>query len=740
MKIVRTKCPNRLILNDKYEDKAAQEIINKKFGKTFETSGYARQSNMSSFMIMSPTDKLLFLEKFAFENINLREIKAKCKANILSTNKTLISATSQLVMATQILEEMEKPHFVKCPLKCSSKNRDKAIKNENIRLKNSIILAKKRSKAKYLLEKQLTESKVLRAVLDTNNSNLAKLNQKIDNVNEEINSINFIGAKKLLSYKNELEKLHSHKKLLELNSTLIDYTKKLKDMKKAEKQAHDHKLNEINEKIWDQYTESETEDTISDLDQCIKEITRLKSIERDIKNIVIPESSVSIKNSIERIEEELEKSREIYNKIKIERSSYVCPCCKANLSVREGELVQIKTEQLQKDVNIRDVAKIIKELTVKVNTKNKNFTRALMLEHKLKEYESDKANIVKNYETIPDIEELTEDLDYMKNYKIENKSLFRKQQELVNIGPFSKTCVKFEEETNELREKIKMLSSKNMDVNFDIDEHELRKTIMSEQNKKVLLDGLKENLNIFSTERLELNEHIESVKNEYIEKYPNNDTINELENKISEVDGKIRDCKLKKEKQLVILEQIKVWKEYEKEVAKYNSWVAKVKDLKSIEEKATKKHASFLQLKEKILQAESIALQNIIDSINSHARVYLDDFFPEDPISVELHAFKENKKKTTKPSINVRIEYKSMECGLNMLSGGEMARVVLAYTLALAEMFGTPLLLLDECTASLDQEMSGIVFESIKDHFNGKVALIIAHQVVSGVFDKVIIL
>ena len=81
-----------------------------------------------------------------------------------------------------------------------------------------------------------------------------------------------------------------------------------------------------------------------------------------------------------------------------------------------------------------------------------------------------------------------------------------------------------------------------------------------------------------------------------------------------------------------------------------------------------------------------------------------------------------------------------MECNLNMLSGGELARVVLAYTLALAEMFNTPLILLDECTASLDQEMTRVVFDSIKDHFNGKLALIIAHQVVSGVFDKVLIL
>ena len=77
-----------------------------------------------------------------------------------------------------------------------------------------------------------------------------------------------------------------------------------------------------------------------------------------------------------------------------------------------------------------------------------------------------------------------------------------------------------------------------------------------------------------------------------------------------------------------------------------------------------------------------------------------------------------------------------METDLTCLSGGELSRVILAYTLALAEMFNTPLLLLDECTSSLDQELTSTVFEGIREHFKGKLTLIIAHQVITGNFDK----
>jgi ABC-type transport system involved in cytochrome bd biosynthesis fused ATPase/permease subunit len=53
-------------------------------------------------------------------------------------------------------------------------------------------------------------------------------------------------------------------------------------------------------------------------------------------------------------------------------------------------------------------------------------------------------------------------------------------------------------------------------------------------------------------------------------------------------------------------------------------------------------------------------------------------------------------------------------------------------------MFNTPMMLLDECTASLDQELTGVVMDGIREHFPGKLVLIIAHQVVKGQFDKVI--
>ena len=52
MKIIRSKRPNRLIVNEIYEDQIAQDIINTKFGDTFDVCGYISQNALNSFILM----------------------------------------------------------------------------------------------------------------------------------------------------------------------------------------------------------------------------------------------------------------------------------------------------------------------------------------------------------------------------------------------------------------------------------------------------------------------------------------------------------------------------------------------------------------------------------------------------------------------------------------------------------------------------------------------------------------
>ena len=260
---------------------------------------------------------------------------------------------------------------------------------------------------------------------------------------------------------------------------------------------------------------------------------------------------------------------------------------------------------------------------------------------------------------------------------------------------------------------------------------------MLEEKNKDTINKLQVNKIKIEEEKNKYLKQVEIIKQEHITKYNEIKVINDIENIISENKNKIIELENKKIEHSINLENIQKYYNYIEEEKIYNNWIKKKEDLETNIKELKNKYSAALILKEKILEAESVALANIIDSINTHAQLYLDNFFIENPITVRLLPFKETKK-NTKPQINIEIFYKDMECDLNMLSGGELSRVILAFTLALGEMFNTPILLLDESTASLDQEATAIVFDAVKENFKGKLVLIIAHQIIQGVFDKII--
>ncbi|ASZ85096.1 116L [Cherax quadricarinatus iridovirus] len=136
-----------------------------------------------------------------------------------------------------------------------------------------------------------------------------------------------------------------------------------------------------------------------------------------------------------------------------------------------------------------------------------------------------------------------------------------------------------------------------------------------------------------------------------------------------------------------------------------------------------------VKLLEIIKEAEKLAIEKVIDEINLHAQIYIDNFFSSSNLNVRL-VFDGVK-------LTVNVNNNGFETDLYCLSGGEFARVNLAFTIAIAEINHSRILLLDECIASLDQETTEDVVNTIKLNFKGMV-LFIAHQTTLGVFDKVI--
>ena len=105
--IFRSKNPNKLVINDIIESEEAQNIINKKFGDTFDVTSYISQTSLNSFILMNPVEKLEFLEKFAFNDIDLSAIKSRNKTEISKRKDDLVKTVHNLELFSKIFQDME---------------------------------------------------------------------------------------------------------------------------------------------------------------------------------------------------------------------------------------------------------------------------------------------------------------------------------------------------------------------------------------------------------------------------------------------------------------------------------------------------------------------------------------------------------------------------------------------------------------------------------------------------------
>lgn len=741
LKIVRTKRPNHLLVNDLYEDKSGQAIIDKKFGNTFKTSGYIQQNNLSSFILMSPTDKLEFLEKFAFEDVDLPNIKNRCKSHINHLHDELNSTISELNLAKEFLKDFKKPDIIHFPLKCSPKQIDKAIKNENIKHKNCFTLINKTTKLKSKKEEALLQLKILNATLQTNQDNLLHISTKLENSYNLKSNLLIHPPDYLSQLENQLDTILKQRDFHIMSNQYKEDSKKLENMKIQELQEFQNEIDSINQELWKEYTKDEIISTIQDLELYIADMKEVQILRQNIKeNQVDEDNLIQQKNLLQNSLLLLEDKKELYRKLLSQKEVYSCPNCSSNLRLIDNTLIKSQ-EEFDNTINDNDEELLEQEIQ---DIKNKIYKLEKLIpiqENRLKIFNTSQnklQNILKKYEDETDISSLKEDIQYLQNYnytQIKNEKRISQLQHNIQTENFSKTYNMYKTNIETLKNNIDKYNLQN--ITIDIDEEELRNQIFTEKSNQNQFISLTDTINSLEQEKTNCLNILENAEKIYIDKFGKKYKEDYLISAIDKYNLELAELEKKKNQHHNNLIQIDEYNKYIEEKQKYDKLQDKVNFLEKKEKEDRSKYSACLTLKDNILEAESIAISNIIDTINMHARTFLDCFFDSNPISVQLQPFKETKK-STKPSINISIEYKGMEADLLMLSGGELARVVLAYTLALSEIFNTPLMLLDECTASLDQDLTSDVFEGIKEHFNGKLVLIIAHQVVSGTFDKVI--
>ena len=735
LKIVRKKGPNHLLVNDKYEDDAGEAIIQEKFGKIFNSVSYIPQNLKKTFVLISPTDRLEFLETFAFNNFDVSNLKDRAKAVIKESNDTLSKTIGNLQFATKMFEEKPKPTLKSFPAKVAKEAREKYISNMEIKYKNSLILIKKMEKENGELLQRKSKKEVLLARKEEKEKTAVNLQVEQDRYKSELEAIPE-QEDDLQSLEKRLEYQLGMKKTLQLIKSIEESKAKLGDLEQKELQEMMENMSLMESQLWQEGSFEELVEEVESWKIIIEKKKELVSLNDSLSRLKEAQSTDLLVDQLEKFKEAIRDNERDIERAKFEKECFSCPHCRTKVRFSNNALVMVDVVS-QVTGNLQDLLQNLKKLNqmrkdTEVSIENSKKRDAILKQ--IDTVSKNLAEIIEEDDGEVPLQECEETLKAKQDVINKNTELERKMKTLssnIKSGVFSATISRLRKQIVEDEKKVKNADLDDFTVE---DEEALRSRIWKVKSLMQKRDEVKHRIsqtvkaleNLYEKELKTIQKELEELdKDDYDGKKEKND----------------EEIKTHTERKISIekfMKEVEVWRQNEKEVAEYKKLEKSVQDLRAREIEDRKKYAAACLFRDNILEAESIYVSNIITSINTHVQMYLDYFFPDNPISVRLSSFKENNKNETKPCINLEIDYRGIEHDLSMLSGGELSRVILSFTLAFADLYGSPLILLDECTASLDQDLTSSVIAGLKDNFGEKLVILIAHQVVQGSFDKVI--
>ena len=131
-------------------------------------------------------------------------------------------------------------------------------------------------------------------------------------------------------------------------------------------------------------------------------------------------------------------------------------------------------------------------------------------------------------------------------------------------------------------------------------------------------------------------------------------------------------------------------------------------------------------------------LQCKIDEVNVYLSSILDDLF-KDPIEIELSSHRTLKNGDQKLQINFGVDYKGHKLkGTELFSEGEEERLSIALLMVFSRMNTSPILIIDEVLAGMNEELRVKCIEIIEKWSTGKFVIHICHSIIQGSHSNII--
>jgi ABC-type oligopeptide transport system ATPase subunit len=541
-------------------------------------------------------------------------------------------------------------------------------------------------------------------------------------------------------------------------------------MKILESEGKREKLKTMEHGLWKHYDRKRAEGALVDINECIFTVQQIRSVTEKLRHY---DRKLSGSKSIQEYTEELhdictriENMNGLYIEVKKQKDVYSCPSCHSKIKFKNSQLELFVGDAM--DTGERSLADIKLDIRkLKAQKTDIEQVKETACIYSSKKTEAEKRlgiltqQCMEKWEGVPGLEEQLFESDgdvlsdkamralklkkkYFEDYLSRNIAVecdARRVKEDLENNAYSSVIVSLHRDISKLREKIKNNGVSPLEVDAitsaGYTEEKLYELVNTETVKETKWSSQKKLVNMHLKS---VNRHIRMLKvlkEKYVQKYAKITTVESLDDSISRTEAHISELEIRQAGLDENIRLVELYKVNKIKCDEYSKWDLKVQRYKEDVKERSEKYRASLELMRKVQETESIIITGLINSINASVQTFIDVFFEDDPMKVEICAFKKVKK-NIKYQVTIHVEYRGEVIDLSMLSGGMYSRVNLAYTLALSEMFNSSVILLDESISTLDSELSTHIINNIKHANDHKLIVLICHQVVTGIFDKII--
>lgn len=804
MSILRTKNPGRLVVvlrenSNILEDEEGQKYIDSVFGNHFQQTSYMTQKMIHSFLNLSPSEKMNFLQKFVLDDTTIQNMKKKCKETISQLKQKLTETRGKYQVFTSENDILENDDIVKNKPEINDEILNyspvvlKQLKTKYDKLNNEIITFHKYS---------IQQKEFLKNIEEYNNSNI-ELTEKKKELETTLQTVEYKGDEYIKQLENEKLNIKKQNEYKQLSEKLNIEEENLGQFILEQTSFYENEKNKINE----QYeTVCKIIKKVFDIEHVSKYIEQWKKDHRILNEFLEIQKQIVEQKLIETTSVDLDKENEIellQNKIKEKQQTileykqnwklstqvYKCPSCSSKLcfstdkssSIENSSknieqkssliifqrITDLSEEEYKQNIfkfqneekEMTNALETLKNIVSELKTKKREFELLCNKSQKLKQQIKDIDSILLKYiefDTKPQLFSTSSDFSTLNSIEKTQQTMNKKMEKLVkkmDEYTSSKTTL---ENLNMKIEEIKSSSSanptilqkkrtidklkqdlKNIERIFskiqekaNREESDIDTELNTQIKKKHEYENIKTKINDTEKDLVIINKKIEKTTTELkpITKY--------LESNFNIID-EIGIVKEEIQKNTLLEEKHNIFINYEKTFNQLKRIKNELRILDYIINTTSREIVLQETFLNKISEAESISLTKCIDSVNYYINDYLEKFFQNDSIIVDIVPFKDTKK-DIKPVINIKVCYKGEEVELSSLSGGEYDRVSLAIMLSFNHICKSDMILLDESIASLDAELTSDILEKLKENLVNKRVIVVAHQISTGVFDQII--